>query len=569
MSLRVALFLLAFVLPAQAGTFKSLYQSRLLFDEKGQPEVTVRLMQSQKKIQLTSSTAFQCLFEEGAPWAVPAGTSVSFDVQQVVPAKIQSYAVLETLEGDARSSARERLGHFQSLTKKNHLGKISLSSVGGVYGVRGTVVDNRAILVVSAKAPSAAQAEQLGLRPVLGKRLLKLPSSSIRVSHPILGQRLFQGEQAVIRCASSQKDGSILVKEVEHDVGFRSYGKEDRSYRQQVAILPGQDGLLTAINIVNETSLVAGVLPAEMFASAPMEALKAQAVTARGELFSKIGRIYLAEPYLTCSSQLCQVYRGRSAETKATNAAAKATQGELAFNGSRLIDSVYSACAGGHTAAAHIVWSHLPKAPLRGIPDTPLADPHQRPWVNLAGYGATGSRSHALAFTSLFSKLPLDLRSEKAVRTFLSTRRDETFSGRSSFNQKYEHYRWERHFTVDELAEIFAADGLGNILSLQVTGRGSGGRLKTLKVTGTKGILLVQRELPVRRKLKNLRSGLFVIDEERDADGKLLGVTLYGAGYGHGAGMSQQGAIGMAEAGLSYKEILRHYYGGATVRRVF
>jgi SpoIID/LytB domain protein len=79
----------------------------------------------------------------------------------------------------------------------------------------------------------------------------------------------------------------------------------------------------------------------------------------------------------------------------------------------------------------------------------------------------------------------------------------------------------------------------------------------------------VLRELPVRKRLKNLRSGLFVVDEERDEQGRLVAVVLRGAGFGHGAGMCQQGAIGMAEAGAGYADILRHYYAGAEVKKVF
>ena len=102
-----------------------------------------------------------------------------------------------------------------------------------------------------------------------------------------------------------------------------------------------------------------------------------------------------------------------------------------------------------------------------------------------------------------------------------------------------------------------------------VEDRGPGGRLRALVVEGSKKTARVLRELPVRKKLGNLRSGLFVIDEERDAKGALVAVTLKGAGFGHGSGMCQQGAIGMAEAGHDYRAILQHYYAGSEVKRVF
>ena len=164
--------------------------------------------------------------------------------------------------------------------------------------------------------------------------------------------------------------------------------------------------------------------------------------------------------------------------------------------------------------------------------------------------------------------MPLDLRREPDVKRFLDQDRALTFCGRSSFNQKGDHYRWTKRFTLEDLNARFSDLGVGTIKRLRVEGRGPGGRLRTLVVEGTGGSARVDRELPVRRRL-GLKSGLFVIEEIRDSTGALKEMEFRGAGFGHGAGMCQQGAIGMAEAGYSYREILRHYYGGAEVRRVF
>ena len=110
---------------------------------------------------------------------------------------------------------------------------------------------------------------------------------------------------------------------------------------------------------------------------------------------------------------------------------------------------------------------------------------------------------------------------------------------------------------------------MGDVNKIVVEERGPGGRLRSLRIEGAKQSARVLRELPVRKRLSNLRSGLFVVDEERDADGTLVAVILRGAGFGHGSGMCQQGAIGLAEAGATYKDILAHYYNGAVVKRVF
>ena len=67
----------------------------------------------------------------------------------------------------------------------------------------------------------------------------------------------------------------------------------------------------------------------------------------------------------------------------------------------------------------------------------------------------------------------------------------------------------------------------------------------------------------IRRLLGNLPSAMFVVDRDGGA------MVLRGGGWGHGAGMCQWGAVGRAEAGQGYREILRAYYSGAEVARVY
>jgi SpoIID/LytB domain protein len=73
----------------------------------------------------------------------------------------------------------------------------------------------------------------------------------------------------------------------------------------------------------------------------------------------------------------------------------------------------------------------------------------------------------------------------------------------------------------------------------------------------------VHGELAIRRLLRNLPSSMVVIDRE-GADW-----VLHGGGWGHGAGMCQWGAIGRAEAGQGYRDILRASFAGAEVVRIY
>jgi stage II sporulation protein D len=66
-----------------------------------------------------------------------------------------------------------------------------------------------------------------------------------------------------------------------------------------------------------------------------------------------------------------------------------------------------------------------------------------------------------------------------------------------------------------------------------------------------------------------LRDSLFSFDIERNAVGDVLGITFYGRGWGHGVGMCQVGAYGMALEGATYEEILKKYYKGIDLKKLY
>ena len=68
------------------------------------------------------------------------------------------------------------------------------------------------------------------------------------------------------------------------------------------------------------------------------------------------------------------------------------------------------------------------------------------------------------------------------------------------------------------------------------------------------------------RRLLGLRETLTVIEVQRDASGKLEAVVFAGKGWGHGVGLCQVGAYGMALRGSDYREILSHYYRGTRIQ---
>ena len=94
-------------------------------------------------------------------------------------------------------------------------------------------------------------------------------------------------------------------------------------------------------------------------------------------------------------------------------------------------------------------------------------------------------------------------------------------------------------------------------------GRGVSGRARALRIAGGRATARVYGELPIRKLFRNLNSGMFVIERDK------AGWTFAGGGWGHGSGMCQTGAIGRAERGASYRDILKWYYSGATPVRIY
>ncbi len=127
-------------------------------------------------------------------------------------------------------------------------------------------------------------------------------------------------------------------------------------------------------------------------------------------------------------------------------------------------------------------------------------------------------------------------------------------------------YRWEERLTPAQIAKSMARYGNpGRVLDLQVRRTGVSGRVIELAVQGSEREIVL-RGLEVRFAL-GVRENLFVIDRELSKDGSVRQFVITGKGWGHGVGLCQVGAFGMAQAGSTYEEILKHYYSGIELVR--
>lgn len=128
---------------------------------------------------------------------------------------------------------------------------------------------------------------------------------------------------------------------------------------------------------------------------------------------------------------------------------------------------------------------------------------------------------------------------------------------------------WSSTMSVAEIQSRLArwSAGIGSLTDLRIVARGSSRRTTDLAIVGTNGTGHI-RGGRIRSAL-GLREQLFVIDRKYDEAGRLIGFTFTGRGWGHGVGLCQVGAYGLAKQGLSYDKILKAYYTGIDLTRLY
>jgi len=312
-----------------------------------------------------------------------------------------------------------------------------------------------------------------------------------------------------------------------------------------------QDGYFKVINFVDVEAYVACVATSEMGSEAPVDLLAAQTVVARCWSLALAEAKHLSDGYDVCNDDCCQRYQGTTFLTDHSLKAAIETRGEVLVYDDKVIDARYSKNCGGMVEAYDTVWEGGPVPYL-----IPLWDaPEQK-----SGYAVDDFDKH-LAYDD----------------AYCSSKRFENVNlagmlGKVDVSGSY--YRWEQVMTkVDILKNLKKYTGLiwTSIDDIRIMERGPSARIKYLFLVGTDGNgnpaeQMVKSEYGIRQMFSDsfLYSSAFVIknaESLRDDDH----VVLRGAGWGHGVGLCQMGALGMALDHIGYKEILKHYYPGTTL----
>ena len=356
---------------------------------------------------------------------------------------------------------------------------------------------------------------------------------------------------------------SFILYQVPIGIGFHWERKEDQRFAGSLKFIV-EEGKVRAVNVIGLEDYLLSVISSEMSPTASPEFLKAHAVISRSWVMAQMQRrrerkaaplpfacdnVLALVTWLdrerfghadkreeiirwfdhedhtrfdVCADDHCQRYQGLTRVIgQAAQAAVDETWGEVLTYGGRLADARFSKCCGGRTERFSTAWADedFPYLPVREDPWCDIHDP------------------------ALLTKILNDYDLE--TKDF---------------------HDWTVRYGRAELTEILQRRtglDIGALQGLEALERGGSGRIKRLKVIGTKGSYVIGKELMIRRALSetHLKSSCFEVEMGPEE------VVLRGHGWGHGVGLCQIGAAAMAEAGRSYREILAFYYPGTSLSR--
>ncbi|WP_405320584.1 SpoIID/LytB domain-containing protein [Frisingicoccus sp.] len=347
----------------------------------------------------------------------------------------------------------------------------------------------------------------------------------------------FDGE-GEIQIKTETAEGKIQLLSLERSCG-------NPSYHGEIHLQKWGNGIII-VNEVNIEDYVAGVVPSEMPVSYGIEALKAQAVCARTFARGSLKNNFKDYPANLDDTVSSQVYNNQE-ESMESIQAAQMTRGQVLENEEGLTATYFFSTSCGHTSSPEDVWFD-------------------------------GSPSDKAAGVSVFlsdDSVELELEKESDFRTFINLE-----DGTDYFEESLPWFRWQVFIAAGDIekgVDRVCQTDIGILQNISVLDRGESGVLKAIQIQGSENECTVYGEYRIRQIFSPenaeliphigesvtgwtmLPSGYIYFDPVIEGN-QCQGYRIYGGGYGHGCGMSQNGAMKMAEHGKTYDEILKYFF---------
>lgn len=363
---------------------------------------------------------------------------------------------------------------------------------------------------------------------------------------------------------------TFIIHKVLIGIGFHWEKSEKQEFEGGIIFVP-EDEKVRIINTISLEKYLKSVISSEMSAMNDMNLLNAHAIISRSWLLSQISKTKTSKikesgqnqiDHLTdekeivrwydreehknfdvCADDHCQRYQGITKiisdnSIKAINE----TRGMVLTYNDEICDARFSKCCGGITEDFGNVWQSVKIPYLVSVRDIIPENKKEN----------TDSAFCDTRDTEVLSQILVDF--DRTTTNF---------------------FRWDIEYTQECLSSIIRRKSgidFGDILEIEPLERGYSGRIKRLKIIGSKETIIVGKELEIRRWLSenHLFSSAFEVEKILIKGSNIpLKFVFHGKGWGHGVGLCQIGAAMMSKKGFSYKQILLHYYQGATLSKIY
>ena len=360
--------------------------------------------------------------------------------------------------------------------------------------------------------------------------------------------------------------GKITIESIKRSQGAPSYRGE-----LEINIY---DGKIVIINELPIEKYLLSVVPSEMPYTYNIEALKAQALCARSYAYMQIlNNSYSKYGAHVDDSTSFQVYNNAD-EKESTTQAVEETYGKVIAYKDEVITAFFFSTSCGATTDSK-VWNEtlLPFVSAKIMTD---------------------------------KETNMDLTKEETFDAFIRVSYD-------TYEKEYPWYRWNVTLTLEQLTDVVNAniakisksspanvyvlgknseyaqayvENVGNVKRIEVGDRGEGGVLDSIIIYGSEKTVKIYKELNIRKvfnvkgydiyrlngstvKSFEMLPSAFAIFDPVIIDGKLNGYNIIGGGYGHGVGLSQNGANYMGKQGMSYEDIIKYFYKDVEIIKIY
>ncbi|MFC1725051.1 SpoIID/LytB domain-containing protein [candidate division KSB1 bacterium] len=492
----------------------------------GEPLISVKLPFNTKSLTVSDRSGF---------WVKDSNTSAFFDEKELnVFLSVQSLPVYEYILIFGKYRSYENAVEYRNrISKKNgdlkieKTGEFDFSASGGIRSLTFYTITSESFRDLKSMTDFRIKNNLTGeLRRKIstsgrGRIIITSGSRTVEFSNPVF-------------IYPRNRNDVFSVKDKSSENGSQNYSGFIR-------LDISETGDFSIINQLDLENYVQGVVANEMNPEWHTESLKAQAVLSRTLAYKKILRTTHKAGFDISDSELTQVFSGNAEINSNVIDAVSATTGLVILHNDALADILFSACCGGVMSAASDYWSGSNPVINENTSDN-------------------------------YSKSPEDLSDETGFRKWMNKRgghfcSSEKIEKKADISWEKSLYRWETLISALEIQNNitqYFSNNTGRIIDVLISERYRSGNIKKVRIVGTFDNIDITDPIIIRRVFR-AKSAKFYVEKT----GNNIQFKLIGAGSGHGAGICQLGALGMALDGFNYDEIIKHYLKNVSIIRAY